>query len=227
MDWNREYRNHGALWGKDPSELAKIAVGYILDNQRVRNGLAVLDIGCGYGRDALHMGENLSCTIHGIDASQTAIVIAREALTGAGYGDQARFQCLSFSDHAGQERYDIVFVSNLYHLLRKNERAQLRDVISRVMKPGGFLFLNTLSANDTEEYGKGEPVGDDEFSFQGQKFFHFSPEEELKADFAFVTIERLYEHSYIEYRVDRDHVHVSWVLIGKKPIEAEKEGVRE
>ncbi len=215
MPWDDEYRSRKRIWGEGPGELASIAVS-LLKETGFGDGrtLDILDIGCGYGRDALYFCDSLRCRVLGVDLSAAAIAIANSALK-SGQRDCVEFRRLDFSE-LGKGRYDVVFVSNVYHLLVKSEREKLRETIAEAVPPEGLLFLNTLSVNDPQEYGKGSAIQDEPNSFQGRVYFHFCTEEEIRADFSFLDLRALYEHEYYESRSDGEsHHHISWVLIGQ------------
>ena len=43
------------------------------------NEFEIADLGCGYGRDALHLAKTLGCSVTGIDSSPKAISLAYES----------------------------------------------------------------------------------------------------------------------------------------------------
>ncbi len=125
-----------------------------------------------------------------------------------------RFQCCDFRE-LGKGSYDIVYISNLYHLLRRSQREELRIAVMKVIKPTGLLFLSTLSISDPEHYRKGVPVSDEPNSFVDKVFLHFCTRTELEHDFNFLNIRELYEHEYYEPRAAGEtHHHISWILVG-------------
>jgi 2-polyprenyl-3-methyl-5-hydroxy-6-metoxy-1,4-benzoquinol methylase len=214
MLWDNEYRANKRVWGEGPSELAIAAVGYLQKCKSNNEILSILDIGCGYGRDAFYFLDNLRCRIFGIDTSEEAIDIASNAVLKAQKED-VRFQCSNFTE-LKEGKYDIVYVSNLYHLLKKNESRELRRTVVKTLKPKGLLFLSTLSVSDPEHHGKGIPVPKESNSFQDRTYLHFCTREELIKDFAFLDIKQLYEHEYYEPRVTGEiHHHISWILMGE------------
>jgi len=214
MFWDNEYKSNERIWGNVPSELAIAAVRYLHKCRSNSETLSILDIGCGYGRDAFYLLDNLRCSILGVDISEKAIDIARDAILKAGKED-VKFQCCSFTK-LKEAKFDIVFISNLYQLLKKNERKELRRTVMRTLKPEGLLFLSTLSVRDPEHYGRGVPVCDEPDSFQDKVYLHFCTKEELVGDFAFLSIKELYEHEYYERRLAGEtHHHVLWILIGQ------------
>jgi SAM-dependent methyltransferase len=214
MFWDNEYKSNERVWGGGPSELAIAVVKYLQKNSLNNTILSILDIGSGYGRDAFYFLDNLRCRIFGIDISEKAIDIASNVVLKAQKED-VKFQCCNFTK-LKEGKYDIVFVSNLYQLLKKNERKELRETVVRTLKPNGLLFLSTLSVRDPEHYGKGTSVPEESNSFHERLYLHFCTREELIEDFAFLNIKELYEHEYYEPRATGEiHHHISWILVGE------------
>ena len=60
------------------------------------------------------------------------------------------------SERAGP--YDIVFTCNVYHLLGPIGRREFAAALAAVTRPGGLLFLSTMSPRDPQHYAVGEPV---------------------------------------------------------------------
>ncbi len=147
--WDKEYENSSRIWGDRPSELAIIAVKYLKSHQLEDKYLSVLEIGCGYGRDCLYLGKHLNCCIFGIDTSQKAIEILKNSTVDPN-AKPIQFKCCDFMD-IDQCKYDIVLASNLYQILQKKQREELRKKVTDILKPQGLLFLNNLSTNDPEE----------------------------------------------------------------------------
>jgi SAM-dependent methyltransferase len=149
----------------------------------------------------------------GIDSSAQAVKMAganciRETLANI------ELKCCSFTDLAA-DKFDVVYISNLYQLLKPNERQELQRTIQKVLQPNGLVFLSTLSVNDPEHYGKGTPAVDDKDSFVDEKYLHFCTRLELKHDFNFLDIIELYECWYEEpHASGQSHHHVSWILVG-------------
>lgn len=214
MPWDDTYKEDRLVWGEKPSELAVLAAEYLNEVGSPDKHLEVLDVGCGYGRDALFLSRNVGCNVLGIDNSQEAIVLARKHIGKA--ESQVSFRCGDFRQMADSQ-FDVIFTSNLYQVLYAGDRKALRDVVGRTLRDGGVLFMNALSTNDPQQFGKGEPVPDDENSFRDDKFLHFCTRQELERDFAFLSIKKLYEHEYYEpHSGGETHHHISWLLVGIK-----------
>jgi SAM-dependent methyltransferase len=216
--WEQQYQEEGRIWGDSPSELAGIALRY-LDSHLLHGApLAVLDLGCGYGRDSIAYARRPGCRVTGIDLSETAIARAREA-AGDAVLSRLEFRCGDLLDFPGGP-CDIVHLSNVYQILPPPERSSVREVIRNALKPGGLLFLSTLSIRDPQQYGKGTPVEGEKHSFIEPArciSIHFCTGDELARDFSGFEIIELREHGYTELRVGGNHHHISWILIARKP----------
>lgn len=219
MSWDNDYRNHKHVWGDSPSELALFAVDYLQQSLPHVKDASILDIGCGYGRDAVYLSQHIDCKILGIDSSKEAIEMATGNLSDNNT-DDIQFRCYDFAqlDQSG-DKYYIVFMSNLYQLLKPGLRTKLQEVIKEVLLPGGLLFLSTLSINDPEHLGKGTPIASELNSYlddRYHKYLHFCTREELEGDFNYLSMKKLFEHEYFEPRSNSEtHHHISWLLAGQ------------
>jgi 2-polyprenyl-3-methyl-5-hydroxy-6-metoxy-1,4-benzoquinol methylase len=214
MFWDKVYSSNGQVWGDKPSELALATAGYLQKQKLSDQPLAVLDVGCGYGRDALYLASNFRCAILGVDVSEKAIEIATKAVPH-GQKERVKFQKRNFVE-LDYEKYDIVFASHLYHLLKDDERKKLRRIMKMMLKPNGLLFLSALSVNDPEHYGKGDPVPGETNSFHDKTYLHLCTKEELIGDFDFLYMKEIYEHEFYEPRATGEtHHHISWILAGE------------
>ncbi len=233
--WDDVYRDDGTPWGESPSRLAAVAVERLRGRRGI--GLTVLDVGCGYGRDSRFLSAALEARVLGVDRSAEAIAaararsgrqaegsrsgVSRRSSLGDGPGAvdyrQAGFGVIEREVRQGVlAPFDVVFASNLYQLLRPDERAGFRRALGALLEPAGLLFLSTLSTNDPQHYGRGDPVPGEHDSFVGAVYLHFCRDEELSRDFRVLAIDELREDEYDEPHTDGpDHHHVSWILIGQ------------
>jgi SAM-dependent methyltransferase len=215
--WDGRYRADGAIWGETPSELAAVAIERLRALGPKAVGLSLLDLGCGYGRDALALWRALGMAVVGVDGAARAIEMARAALpTGA----RIEYRCANLADSAcagaGRPRFDAVYCSNVYQLLGPAERAALRVTVRDQLAPGGLFFLSTLSTRDPQHAGKGRPVRGEPGSFVERTYLHLCHRAELAGDFDFLRLERLDEIAYREERLaGAPHDHVSWVVVGR------------
>jgi 2-polyprenyl-3-methyl-5-hydroxy-6-metoxy-1,4-benzoquinol methylase len=220
--WDARFAAEGRLWGDGPSELARLAVAR-LGPSLARLGSAaaevtVLDVGCGYGRDARYLAAELGCRVLGLDPSPAAVTAARTARSRQLDVDYRVGDAEDLVAEPGQAgAYDVVYACNVYHLLGPGARRGFAAALAALARPGGLLFLSTLSPRDPEHYAVGEPVTGEERSWVDAVYLHFCTAEELEADFAGFTVLDLEERSYAERLADgRTHRHASWFLEGRR-----------
>jgi len=216
LHWERRYATGGRVWGDGPSELARLAVARL--RPYATPDLSILDVGCGYGRDARYLAAELGCRVTGLDPSPTAVAAARKARTAeleVEYlaGDLASLA--SDAEHAGP--YDVTFVGGVYHLLGPIGRREFAAAVAAATRPGGLLFLSTLSPRDPQHYAVGEPVSGEERSWVAHVYLHFCTADELIADFSAFDVLDLEERSYDEQLANgQAHRHASWFLEGRR-----------
>jgi ubiquinone/menaquinone biosynthesis C-methylase UbiE len=105
----------------------------------------VLEVGCGSGGYALHLGEKVGCRLIGLDINEPGVRNANQLAQARGLASHLHFeQCdasknLAFDDNT----FDAVFSNDALCHLRG--RPQVLVEIFRVLKPGGrILFSDAL-----------------------------------------------------------------------------------
>ena len=224
LHWDRRYAADEKIWGDGPSLLAQLTVARLRPYDTA--GLSLLDVGCGYGRDTRYLATELGVHAVGIDGSPAAIEAARhehnKAVRRSGKtsldaeylaADLASFAAAP--EHAGA--FDVVFACNVYHLLGPIGRREFAAACAAAARPGGLLFLSTLSPRDAQHYAKGDPVSGEERSWVDTVYLHFCTAEELERDFSAFEVLDLEERAYEEQRPDLPlHHHTSWFLEGRR-----------
>jgi ubiquinone/menaquinone biosynthesis C-methylase UbiE len=184
-------------WGKYPPEHVVRFVARNFYRATDRNGVRILEIGCGPGANVWFMARE-GFTVSGIDGSSTAIQKAGERLRKEGLAADLRvgdFAQLPWPDAS----FDGVVenVSLYTNPLNSIQRA-LREV-HRVLKPGA-PFLSSSFSDRTWGYGLGEWVEPDSFiniqegPIAGTGFCFFLKRERasgLFQDFSDVNVERI------------------------------------
>jgi len=221
--WEKRYAKEGRLWGDGPSELARLAVARLrAAGAAVHHAdaapLELLDVGCGYGRDSRYLATELGCRVLGLDPSPAAVAAARTARRPGLDVEYVVGDAASLADAAAQStRFDVAFACNVYHLLSPGGRREFAAALAALVRPGGLLFLSTLSPRDPQHYAVGEPVLGEERSWVEHVYLHFCTADELTADFAAFTVLDLEERSYDEHNANGVvHRHASWFLEGLK-----------
>lgn len=129
---------------------------YLLDQvlrNRIRPGMAILDAGCGGGRNLVYF---LRCgfAVHGVDSSAEAVAAVRAlAARWAPELPAENFrtepvEAISFPDAS----FDVVVSSAVLHFARDEEHfhAMVREMW-RVLKSGGLLFARLASTIGLEK----------------------------------------------------------------------------
>ena len=118
------------------------------------------------------------------------------------------------------ERFDVVYCSNVYHLLDPGGRAALRATVGgRLVPRRPVLHEHPVAPRrDPRHAGHGRPVPGEPGSWVEQTYLHLCRRDELERDFGFLRLERLDEIAYLEPRPEgAPHDHVSWIVVGRAP----------
>lgn len=203
--------NHIPSGDDKVSKTSSVALSFLQKKLIKSNQFTFLDIGCGDGRDIDFISSNLdNLIIRGIDISLKAIENAIELNSNK---DNVTFECMDWKD-LDDTQYDIIYISGVYHFFNMVDKNTFIFKIKKILKSHGFFFLNTLSSNDKQYYGKGVSVKNELNSFQSEFFIHFCSEDELREDFKFLKIVDLFEYFHKNYSKDTEY-HTMWILIGK------------
>jgi len=111
----------------------------------------VLDVGCGTGEHAL-MAAALGLDVTGVDASGTAIAIARRKANERALG--ARFlvwDALKLPDL--DESFDTVVDCGLFHVFDDPERPRFVDAVRASMPAGAWYYLLCFSDREPGDWG--------------------------------------------------------------------------
>jgi cyclopropane fatty-acyl-phospholipid synthase-like methyltransferase len=213
--WDGAYRTNRKIWGRRPSETALAAAKYFSETGIPTAGKRMLDIGCGYGRDAYYLASQLGVRMTAVDPAATAMEMAK---AGAGKGGHpgVDFRVSRFQEIADGP-YDLIYAANLYQILPWKERKQFPRVVKKLLTPDGLFILGTLSSRDPEHAGKGTAIPGDVNSWVDKTYVHLSDRAELEKAFDFVKIQKLFELEFLESRAGGSrHHHISWILIGSR-----------
>ena len=126
----------------------------------------ILDCGAGGPRPPLALFSQYGYEAHGIDISESAITTARN------FSDESKLNLniiegdmrkIPFDD----ESFSFVFSQNSICHLTKKDTAIAIDEITRVLRPGGYCFIDFMST-DSSYYGAeslGKEVGPGEYQY--------------------------------------------------------------
>ena len=168
--WEDEYTR--STW-KGPYDVGPM-------KEYLRQGTPVLDVGCGNGKMLTPL-VRAGFDVVGIDICRSALLtLAEQKIV------QSDARNLPFKDNVfgAAVCYDV-----LQHLLEGERQAAVRE-ISRVLAPGGLLFIQVFGKKDMR-YG-GTLVEPDTFRRHSGIIYHYFTEEEIKSalsGFRIITID--------------------------------------
>lgn len=205
--WDREYTEGGHLKLSDDAAEDLMKFTRWLERRTGKTVLnptsSVLDLGCGNGRNLHYLNEQFGVRGTGYDISSAAIKIAKKAAST----EQIGFEVHTIAKPINKPNNSQMLVLDMMssHFLNEKERAQLRDEVYRVLKPGGWLFMKTFlldgdlhSARLLKEV-PGKEMGTYIHPIMGVPE-HVYSEEEL------VTF---LEEKFVVHKVYRSHKHIS------------------
>lgn len=202
--WNKEYKSskHLALSDKPAKDMLKF-LRFVerLEGKKNLNAMGVvLDLGCGNGRNIIHVSKTYSMSGTGFDISEKAISEAKKASTGLPLQYEVRsiHEPLPFSDNS----ITLVLDMMTSHFLNKAERKAMQKEIYRVLKPGGWLFLKTFLRTDDSHAERllRENPGDEEGSYIHPEIGvaeHVFTEKEIR--------EELEEEFFVIHKLSKSH----------------------
>jgi len=112
--------------------------------ERHNLGRQGLDVGCGQGTYVARMRE-LGFEVYGIDASEGQVRFAARHVGGKGIVIEGSALQIPASDQS----YDFVYTINvLHHLASVDEQQRAFREITRVLRPGGALFIHEINTRN-------------------------------------------------------------------------------
>jgi SAM-dependent methyltransferase len=210
--WNKRGLTGNLVRVDEPGDLALFAAQTLRHDSRYHGNIDILDLGCGYGQDSFYLAGQLDCHILGVDNSEVAVKSARESCPKHLIN---RIEFLFYDFSALNDKFDMIFISNLYYLLAQDERKKLRETARRCLKNMGWLFLNTLSSSDPQDSSRETALVSSPGDVPAKNSYHFSTRKELEEDFGFLSIGALFEREFFENQGSLDNQrHVFWLLLG-------------
>ncbi len=164
--WEKEYSKKGSLWRYE----SKSGI-----SEYLKEG-SILEVGCGNGKTLRALAKQ-DYDITAIDVSKKALELAQKAV---GENGKIRFVqgdvcSLQFEDNC----FDGVVCSFVLQHLFLEERKKAISEMRRVLRPGGYLFLDVFSMEDMR-CGKGAEVEPGTFKRGTGIITHYFTEDELR-----------------------------------------------
>lgn len=157
---------HHGIWrtGKETDAEATQNLVNELDGRcGLRDGMKVLDVGCGYGGASVYHAYNRSCHVTGITVSQTQVEMSQQSAKEVGVAERTRFvkmdaEKMAFPGEDGT--FDMVWTTEVLNHL--HDRGSFFLHSERLLKPGGTICLmdwfKQPGLSDEEEKKRIRPI---------------------------------------------------------------------
>lgn len=133
-DYEKCFRTRRAACGTQP--FAEVAA--FLDALPAELFPAVLDVGCGQGRDALYAARN-GFRVHGVDLSPTGVAQMLRAATAESLALTG--EVADLATYAVDSMFDVVLCDRVLHCLPTELRPPVLERMGACVVPGGYLFV--------------------------------------------------------------------------------------
>ena len=127
--------------------------------QRLQQGIEVLDVGCGKGQALLHLAARYpNSRLTGYDLSAEALDQAREQ-AAANSLSNVSFEChdlTGFGEHAAEARFDLITAFDAIH--DQADPQGVLDGIHRALRSGGTFLMQDIRASSQLENNLDHPI---------------------------------------------------------------------
>ena len=110
----------------------------------LREGMRVLDVGCGWGSFAIHAAREHGARVVGITLSEGQAELARARVRDAGLADRIEIRLQDYRELAG-EPFDAISSIGMVEHVGANRIDEYMAVLARVLKPGGRLLNHGIA----------------------------------------------------------------------------------
>lgn len=146
LAWEREYRNPQFLTlGTEPLADVRDFMKWLRRKQKIdTTEFAVLDLGCGNGKNLIYAVDQFCKSGIGYDISPTAITQAEKLSQDQENSIHYQVRSIGSNYPLEDNSINVIIDATSSHCLNQSERAVYLKEIFRVLKPGGWLFVRTL-----------------------------------------------------------------------------------
>lgn len=192
--WDLLYQRDEFRYGSEPSKASRMALPLLEQAE------TLLELGAGYGRDALWLAKQLpSLKITALDSSPTAIrMLSERTVSNVVPVRGDAFNCLS------KGMFAVLFSNFFYHLFQSTERQHLFRLANSMLRASG-LFVNSFASVGDEKCGLGKEVEPGTYACYADRpwhVIHFYSSEELVEEHA----KSGFEIDHIEESTETEHI---------------------
>lgn len=110
----------------------------------LREGMRLLDVGCGWGSMALHAAQRYDVSVVGITLSEPQAELTRKRIADAGVGDRVEIRLQDYRD-VDDGPYDAISSIGMFEHVGRARTDEYFDVLFRALRPQGRLLNHAIS----------------------------------------------------------------------------------
>lgn len=126
--------------GETPAQAQELLLRYCAARAGVRPGMAVVDVGCGYGGTVRFLAHQCSCSVLGLSISEVQIRLAKKSTSSSNGQGSVRFELADAEKYEfPAAHFDVVW--NMESSEHFFDKAAYFRKAAATLKPGGALML--------------------------------------------------------------------------------------
>jgi cyclopropane-fatty-acyl-phospholipid synthase len=126
----------------EAAQFAKLEL--VCTKLRLKEGMRVLDVGCGWGSFAIHAAREHGVSVTGITLSERQAELARRRVEEAGVADRVEIRLMDYRELAG-EPYDAIASIGMVEHVGANRIDEYMQTLARLLRPGGRLLNHGIA----------------------------------------------------------------------------------
>jgi cyclopropane-fatty-acyl-phospholipid synthase len=126
----------------------------------LKPGMALLDVGCGWGSFAIHAAKHYGVTVTGVTLSPSQAELARKKVAEAGLSEQVEIRVADYRQ-LPQTSFDAIASIGMSEHVGESQIDNYSKALFALLRPGGVLLNHAIAALDPEYDSL-----DDEFSMR-------------------------------------------------------------
>ena len=113
---------------------------------RLKPGMKVLDIGCGWGGLGLYLNRHFGCEVLGVSLAPDQIAFANERAAAAGVADKVKFKLTDYRDVTGQ--FDRITSVGMIEHIGAPHFAEYFAKTNELLADDGIMLTHTIGRTD-------------------------------------------------------------------------------
>ena len=119
---------------------------HLASKLRLKDGMKVLDIGCGWGGLALYLAKTARVSVTGVTLSENQLRIARERASAMGLSKAVKFELCDYRDL--NQQFDRIVSVGMFEHVGLSHYGAFFERIAGLIKPDGVALLHSIGRLD-------------------------------------------------------------------------------